>query len=315
MSDPTCPGSPASFHSKCKVHVSFTQSCAVVAIEILARIAGEQGFIDPHNAGTYSLLESSDSHVLGQRITGSGSTTHYTDHFLFTFVAPSGQQAGCDVTACSESQGMSLYDMSTNYCNMHVLYCTGSEGCPSVSQPSLEFTETTIDCTHGSSVENDPQQCLPDGYGDNRTPRPPPPSALAPAPDAILLPPPLPQSAPSPANVLAQPPPSHASSPTVLLPTPSPPPPVAPPMLPPVAPPFSPRAEVAERPVYVTVGAILLVAALVAGVLRMVFGKKRSAGAVMTSGVATVTETSSAGGGEFNMELNDAAKQAMAQHT
>ena len=244
--DPTCPGSPAtSMHSKCKLHVSFAQSCNVVSTEMLARIAGLGGFVDPHNGGTYSLLESSATSLLGQRITGSGSSTHYTDRFLFTFSSPSSADAGCNVTACSESQGTSLYDSSTNFCNLHVLYCNDSEGCPSVMQPDLAYTETTIDCTHGLRTEDDPHQCLPHRHSDNLNPS---------------------------------------------------------------------STGVTERPVFVTIAAILLLVALVGGVLCLVFGKKRSVSTHATAEVSTITATASAEGSEeFNMELNDAAKEAMSK--
>ena len=153
-----CPGTPASMHAECRLTIDFpSASCDRVRAEAEARMNAGPTF-DPHNGGTYSLLASTNTSVLlGQRLTGSGSATTYTDHFALTF---SPTAAGCSVTACSQSQGMSFYDYSTNYCNIHVLYCRGQDGCPSIAEPSFEYTETIDMCSAGSlSSTTRPSAC------------------------------------------------------------------------------------------------------------------------------------------------------------
>ena len=76
----------------------------------------KDGFVDPHNGGTYSVTGETADALTGQRTTGDGK---YTDKFDFTFT---GNGEGCEVEACSESQVTSVIDYSTNYCNLHVLY-------------------------------------------------------------------------------------------------------------------------------------------------------------------------------------------------
>ena len=196
MPDATCPGSHAAFaHAKCKLRIAFAHSCAAVEAEALARIAGDAGFVDPHNGGTYSLLDrandTSSTIIHGMRITGSGSSTHYTDKFTLTLSATS---QGCDVIACSESQGTSMRDSSTNYCNLHVLYCSGSQGCPSISEPGFDYDEEVLDCTHGGRLEADARKCVPHSAGVDLTPRAPL-QRSQPAPPPVWLPP-LPRASP-----------------------------------------------------------------------------------------------------------------------
>ena len=51
----TCPGSSAFFYAKCKLTVTFSNhSCANVTTEVKARIAGTNGWCDPHNKGALS---------------------------------------------------------------------------------------------------------------------------------------------------------------------------------------------------------------------------------------------------------------------
>ena len=148
-----CPGSLQSFHSKCSYSVQFSDSnCAQVQTEILARMQGNASWVDPHNGGTYTVLSSLGCpgsgclSILGQRVTGLAP--HYTDKFKLTF---NGDQSQCTMTACSESQGSSLYDASTNYCNMHVLYCTGAQGCPSVDN-ATSSTRSRTSIAHMAAV-------------------------------------------------------------------------------------------------------------------------------------------------------------------
>merc|ERR1711865_1126354 len=41
---------------------------------------------------------------------------------------------GCRIEACSESQGTSVGDFSTNYCDLRNLYCGSADGCKTVSK-------------------------------------------------------------------------------------------------------------------------------------------------------------------------------------
>lgn len=144
----SCPGSAAPFmHAKCETEVKFSNSCDDVKKEILGR-ATSTTWVDPHNGGTYNLTTISDSFIAGQRLTGDKK---YTDKFDFTF---STLGASCVVQACSESQVNSLVDYSTNYCNLHDLYCSSVDGCPTVGK-DLQYEETFSSCN-----EHDSKTCV-----------------------------------------------------------------------------------------------------------------------------------------------------------
>lgn len=138
-----CPGSPSSVHANCEMTVTFpSDSCLVVRHEMLARLYGQHGWKDPHNQGSYTLLEydSDKGDIRGSRKTGDGK---YTDLFDFTFTAS--EKDGCVVQACSESQVFSILDFSTNYCNLFALYCNTTDGCPIVHH-DLTYTEDYTSC-------------------------------------------------------------------------------------------------------------------------------------------------------------------------
>jgi hypothetical protein len=54
----------------------------------------------------------------------------YTDHIGLHLTANAA--GGCDVEACSTSQVTSIYDASTNFCNIHDLYCSEA-GCNAIA--------------------------------------------------------------------------------------------------------------------------------------------------------------------------------------
>ena len=273
-------------HAECRLTINFPSArCDRVRAEAEARMNAGPTF-DPHNGGTYSLLTSTDPSVLlGQRLTGSGSATTYTDHFALTF---SPTAAGCSVTACSQSQGMSFYDYSTNYCNIHVLYCRGQDGCPSIAEPSFEYTETIDMCSAGSTQQHDPAQCVPNSAGRDLTPLPPP--------------------TPSGTNAGAE---TEDASPPPPLP-PSPPP------LPPAPPAASPSPSPNHMLPFVLV-LIMIVATASAFVLAMIRRRRRADAADRRERAAAQFTTSTKGfddvfddaGGDW--ELNDAAKAAKAE--
>ena len=119
----TCPGSSAWIHAKCEISVTLPNAdCASVIAEVKARAAGTDGWCDPHNKGIYTVDSATSSVLNMHRKTGNGK---YTDKQTLTFSA-SGK--GCAVAACSESQVTSVYDYSTNYCNLHGKYTRASHG-------------------------------------------------------------------------------------------------------------------------------------------------------------------------------------------
>lgn len=144
LSVTACPGSASKLHAKCEMDVKFSNSCDEVRAEIVGRMQSPT-WTDPHNGGTYTLISSNASYVSGQRLTGDKK---YTDKFDFLFSASG---TGCKVDACSESQVSSIVDYSTNYCNLHDLYCSSSDGCPTVGK-DLSYTETYSSCSQHDDV-------------------------------------------------------------------------------------------------------------------------------------------------------------------
>ena len=128
----------------------FAEHCAVVKQEIEIRMSGfDDEFVDPHNHGHYHKTWSDGAHgtlTRGYRETGDGGYDEgvYMDRIFLTYENLEAGD-GCMVTACSESQHTSVLDFSTNYCNLHNLWCGASEGCPYVHEPSLTYQETVLD--------------------------------------------------------------------------------------------------------------------------------------------------------------------------
>jgi hypothetical protein len=192
-----CPGSPAGIHAKCQMVVQFpsstsssssssTSDCTMVKEEIMHRILGDNGWMDPHNHGHYTLLKqedrsnrssngtknanekavADDGMILASRRTGNDK---YTDLMLLTFwkqeeqrgnedgAAEEGGGGGggaCIVQACSESQVTSVIDYSTNYCNLHNLFCSSHDGCTVVEHDLLDYQEQYKSCS-----QRDVSQC------------------------------------------------------------------------------------------------------------------------------------------------------------
>mmetsp|Transcript_2760 Transcript_2760/g.3440 ORF Transcript_2760/g.3440 Transcript_2760/m.3440 type:complete len:356 (-) Transcript_2760:316-1383(-) len=147
----SCPGSKSFVHAKCSMTVKFPgNSCQEVATEMIARINGENGWKDPHNGGTYTLTSGSpqSSVLTTQRVTGNGK---YTDLQKFTL---NGAGSSCEVDACSESQVFSVVDYSTNYCDLHLLWCGSQDGCP-VAHTDFSYTESFDSCS-----QNDKSKCV-----------------------------------------------------------------------------------------------------------------------------------------------------------
>mmetsp|Transcript_42219 Transcript_42219/g.68404 ORF Transcript_42219/g.68404 Transcript_42219/m.68404 type:complete len:175 (+) Transcript_42219:95-619(+) len=149
----SCPGSKALMHAKTQVAVDFpTSTCSAVRSEVLARLGGASGWRDPHNGGIYTLLSHSAHTVEAKRLTGDRK---YTDLIEFTFTESG---SGCHLDGCSESQGSSYLDFSTNYCNMYILYCGSAAGCPIVSR---DFSFSSEEISRSSGAGMDKSKCLP----------------------------------------------------------------------------------------------------------------------------------------------------------
>jgi len=148
-----CPGSASFVHASCQVEVDVQASCDDVRAEMLARVGGQSTgkWYDPHNKGTYSVLESAGSLTL-QRVTRDKK---YTDKIGFDFKATAAST--CVVSGCSESQVFSVADFSTNYCNMRMMYCGSAEGCKPVLH-DFGVTESSVSPSFGAS--HDPSACL-----------------------------------------------------------------------------------------------------------------------------------------------------------
>merc|ERR1739848_937550 len=116
-----------------KVTVTAAASCSDVQAEIQSRANGEGGWVDPHNGGIYSVLGTDNGVVQTQRTTNPATSVGgnvYTDKQTFALTTVDG---GCQIKGCSESQGGSFSDFSTNYCDLRNLYCGSADGCVSAS--------------------------------------------------------------------------------------------------------------------------------------------------------------------------------------
>jgi uncharacterized protein YkwD len=151
-----CPGSGALLHAWMEVTVETNAACDVVQAEIESR-AGGGNWVDPHNGGIYSVLSSESGLINTQRTTNPATSVGgvlYTDKQTFELTSIDG---GCQVKGCSESQGSSVGDFSTNYCDMRNLYCGSADGC---TQANSDFTSTEKS-HHGSiGAGHDAGNCI-----------------------------------------------------------------------------------------------------------------------------------------------------------
>jgi len=132
-------------------------SCADVAAEIKARAEGQNGWVDPHNGGVYSVLSSDATVIQTQRTTNPKTSVGgivYTDKQTFTLTDQSGS---CKIEACSESQGTSIADMSTNYCDIKNLFCGSTDGCPHVLK---DFTSSEQSSKPSVGASHDFSKCI-----------------------------------------------------------------------------------------------------------------------------------------------------------
>ena len=134
-----CPGAPGGLlhHAKASLFLNPKASCPSVETEIRARVNGTNGWVDPHNHGNYTMVSDEAGVMRLTRTTGNGK---YTDALMLTF-SDWGGDYGCQITACSESQVNSFADFSTNFCNLHDLYCGKQDGCPVADHDIGEYKE------------------------------------------------------------------------------------------------------------------------------------------------------------------------------
>jgi len=178
VSNGICPGSKAWVHAKTQLAVSFKNSCADVMKEINLRVSSQASgaWVDPHNGGKlgqakYTIESSTANSIHLHHLTGNGK---YTDELILTFA---GVMSGdgvetCSVTACSESQVTSVLDFSTNYCNLHDLYCSDPE-CNADNlkgHTKLTYTEKIVENSSKQHSTSDCYKSKPNSLADTVVP-------------------------------------------------------------------------------------------------------------------------------------------------
>jgi hypothetical protein len=161
----TCPGAAYAvfnIHTMSQMQVDFTNSCAEVAGEIEARAGAATADVnwqDPHNGGTYRLLNSNANDIETSRTTRNRV---FTDKQTFSLQA---NGSGCTMYACSESQGTSANDGGTNLCDMYNLFCNSSEtntktgiSCKPI-KTNLQYTIASEECGRYVGAQYMGHQC------------------------------------------------------------------------------------------------------------------------------------------------------------
>lgn len=110
-----------------------------------------------HNGGVYSVTAKTSSELATQRTTNPAKSVggqKYTDKQLFKLSDHSGK---CEIHGCSESQGFSVGDFSTNYCDMRNLYCGSADGCKPVSK---DFASAEASVSKSIGAGKDFSKCI-----------------------------------------------------------------------------------------------------------------------------------------------------------
>ena len=151
-----CPGSSAFMHAKAQVQVQVQASCSTVRSEMLSRVTSTT-WTDPHNGGSYAIEDQSSPLQLKlSRVSGSVAPGRYTDKLSFDFTEED-SGSSCTLSGCSESQGSSFHDYSTNYCNLRMLYCAAADGCATALH---DFTATELDVASSEGAGTDASACM-----------------------------------------------------------------------------------------------------------------------------------------------------------
>eukprot|EP00928_Gymnodinium_smaydae_P066612 TRINITY_DN4959_c0_g1_i3.p1 TRINITY_DN4959_c0_g1~~TRINITY_DN4959_c0_g1_i3.p1 ORF type:complete len:358 (+),score=55.01 TRINITY_DN4959_c0_g1_i3:83-1156(+) len=154
----TCPGSGSWVHASFQVTADAKASCADVLAEMKARASHQNDWVDPHNGGVYSVISSTSSELRTQRTTNPAKAVGgktYTDKQVFTFTDDGA--GSCKIEGCSESQGFSVKDFSTNYCDLRNLYCGAKDGCKPVSH---DFASVDVSTKPSIGAGSDMSQCI-----------------------------------------------------------------------------------------------------------------------------------------------------------
>ena len=156
-----CPDSPkASVHASTRLEVTAAAPCAVVKAEIMARTAILQhAWHDPRNCDSrcrdsrnsgsgrlsryrldqYTLADSPATLRLTRATEDQPAGEEYAEKLVLTMVDRT--SGGCAIAGCSESQGTPTHPgLSTNYCNLRLLYCGSADGCAYVKHDFASAT-------------------------------------------------------------------------------------------------------------------------------------------------------------------------------
>jgi len=173
-----CPGSNAPDFAYAWAHTEteFTDSCDTVKKEIEARAKMENGWKDPHNNGTYKLNSATNGNTIVVDHYG-GNAPHFHDKQMIVLVNGSKSKfekmvrdgflpedanlmeaGGCTAYGCSDSQGVSAADGSTNYCNLHNLYANESKDNVKPVHTNLNYNEKKKSSQLGA-LDTDKKQC------------------------------------------------------------------------------------------------------------------------------------------------------------
>lgn len=100
------------FHADCAMDATYPKSCVSIQASMQTILTAYKNG-DPGN-GIYEIVESSDlDYIWTNRTT---PVAKYVDDILFEFTVTGENE--CVVKSKSRSQTMSVYDYSTNFCNM-----------------------------------------------------------------------------------------------------------------------------------------------------------------------------------------------------
>jgi len=201
-----CPASPPNTTlPSIKLQAIVKLPCSKVKSEMAARISGASGWKDPRGEGTYTMgLPVQKGPVWSElNMTRQRDLDTAADQMSWGFVD---LKLECIIIGCSASQD-SVYngtDDSTNYCNLHNLYCNDAN-CAPITE-STKYNESQLEPADGALV--DISLCAK---------APPTPAPPAPKPS----PAPAPKPTPAPAPSTPEPTPAPTSAPTPE-PTPAP---------------------------------------------------------------------------------------------
>ena len=140
-----CPSPTTGVHAACEVTATVNGSCADAQAEVLDRLKGTDGWMDPHK-GSYNITSATSDLVMGSHL--RDVDPNYMDHFILHFVNNTAvaKAPSCNISSCSKTTNTSIVDYSLNYCNVYNLYCGSDSGCPYVKHNFLNTSENFGNC-------------------------------------------------------------------------------------------------------------------------------------------------------------------------